>query len=126
MKKLLISLILIVIVLSSCGNSPKISNSNIVGVWKYELNGEYREAITSYITDEHVYEDFYYEFYDDGTGCTYSSLSKNKETFTYEYTNDVITITTKNGSFDTKCKVTSNTLTIYEADTETVFFKIGG
>ncbi|MBE6587423.1 MAG: hypothetical protein E7647_03300 [Ruminococcaceae bacterium] len=112
-----ILLVLSVFTLSSClkDTSPE---EEIVGVWKYAHNEEYREYITEAITDPGAYVDLYYEFYADGTGKTYLSTDDNEMTFTYTYDGETLTITNKDGSFDTPAKLKGNVLSVYAGDGE--------
>jgi hypothetical protein len=122
MKKI-IALILVlfsVLSLSSCVEfaSDVPPEEGIVGVWKYAHNEEYREYITEAITDPGAYVDLYYEFYEDGTGKTYLSTDDNEMTFTYTYDGETLTITNKDGSFDTPAILKGNVLSVYAGDGE--------
>lgn len=99
--------------LSSCGERET-DGESIVGLWKYELNGKYRDAITEVIVDERVYVDIYYQFNEDGTGRSYASDGSFDRDFTYVYSNGVITITSDGYSFDQKCKLGKDTLTVHD------------
>ena len=71
--------------MASCSKTSEYDPSVIVGTWKFEQNGSIRELITEIIDDSSVYTDIYYEFYEDGTGCTYSTMFDDKIEFSYEY-----------------------------------------
>lgn len=128
-KKLLFAVpVILCLLLCSCGNGANINekvsdNDNIYGTWKYELNGEHREAITEVIVDSYVYVDYFYDFNEDGTGAAYSSMSKSKMEFTYTCFDNVISIDYGEGPFDTKCEITKKSLTIFENDEKTIFYK---
>lgn len=109
------------LLLASCGE--KAEPSDLWGLWKYELNGKYREVITEVIADERVYVDIYYQFNEDGTGRTYASDGSFDREFTYTFSDDTITITSSGYSFEQKCKLTPSTLTIRDESGENVVFE---
>ncbi len=122
MKKIfsLILVLLAVLSLTSCMEfaSDVPPEEAIVGVWKYAHNEEYRDYITEAITDPGAYVDLYYEFYADGTGKTYLSTDDNEMEFTYTFDGETLTITNKDGSFDTPVKLKGNVLSVYAGDGE--------
>ena len=117
MKKI-ISLILISVFIFgavSCSAPFSKTESGIVGVWKYSVNDDYvLGLVTDVINDPNVYVSYFYEFYEDGTGKTYVSTDTDVIEFTYVFNGDSITITSKDGTFDTPCKLNGNTLSIYD------------
>lgn len=120
-KPIIFMLALAAAVLSfaGCSKSPQ---SEIVGKWKYSLNADIRDAITEVLVDPAVYTDFYYEFNEDGTGCTYSSADEDKPVdFTYTYDGKILTITMQGKSISTPCDVEENSMTITEYGETTVF-----
>lgn len=125
MKKLIMSAALVfsLLFLFSCGETGK--SENIVGLWKYSLNEQYRDIITGVIDDERAFVDIYYQFNEDGTGRTYASDGSYDRDFTYVYSKGVITITSAGYSFDQSCVLTDTTLTIHdtEEDEDVVFVR---
>lgn len=115
MKKFFCAVIaaIIILSLSSCGEKTS-SGGSIVGTWKYSLNEKYRDVITEVIVDERVYLDIYYIFNEDGTGRTYASDGSFDREFTYVYSDGKITITSDGYSFDQKCVLDGDTLTIHD------------
>lgn len=118
MKKIFCAAFALLIALSlfSCGEKSD-GKEALVGLWKYELNGEFRDLITSVIVDENVYVDIYYQFNEDGSGRTYASDGSFDREFTYTYSDGVITITSNGYSFNQKCKLKGDRLTVHD-DTE--------
>ena len=124
MKKLIcfIAAFSLLFAFSSCGK--KTTGDDLVGLWKYELNGKYREVITEVIVDERVYVDIYYQFNEDGTGRSFASDGSFDREFTYRYSDGVITITSDGYSFDQKCTLRKDTLTVRDDETgEDVVFE---
>ena len=122
MKRIIAVTLALFAVLSLCSCMEFASDvppeEGIVGVWKYAHNEEYREVITEAITDPGAYVDLYYEFYADGTGKTYLSTDDNEMTFSYTYDGEILTITNKDGSFDTPAKLKGDVLSVYAGDNE--------
>lgn len=117
MKKILSAVVLILIIFSavSCGHSYDTPEEGIVGIWKYAYNGDIRDYITQVITDERLFVDLYYEFYDDGTGVTYLSTDDSKMEFTYIYDGETLTITSDDATFDTPAKLDGDILSVYDS-----------
>ncbi|MBE6714747.1 MAG: hypothetical protein E7575_05630 [Ruminococcaceae bacterium] len=87
----------------------------IVGKWMYSQNSEYvQNLVTDIINDPNVYVKLYYEFYADGTGKTYMSTDDYVQEFTYTYDGETLTITGKDGTFDTPAKLKGDILSVYE------------
>ena len=84
---------------------------------------KYRDVITEVIVDERVYVDIYYQFNEDGTGRSYASDGTFDRDFTYHYSDGVITITSDGYSFDQKCILKGDTLTIHDDAGEDVVFE---
>ena len=89
---------------------------DIVGKWKYAPNEDIRDLVTEVLQDPNVYVDLYYEFYEDGTGKTYISTDDAVLEFQYEFDGKVLTIISKDGSFDTPCTLSEdgNILSVYD------------
>lgn len=118
----LISAVVIVFSLVSC--SPKSKDpSDIVGTWKYEMNGNHRDVVTEVIVDERVYVDIYYVFNADGTGETHDSLTKTPHEFTYEFTGDKIIMTEGGETFEVECALVGDSLTITEMGESVEFLR---
>lgn len=117
MKKIVSAIALVIILISavSCAHSYDTPEEGIVGVWKYAYNGEIRDYITQLITDERLFVDLYYEFYEDGTGVTYLSTDKTKMEFTYIFDGETLTITNEDTTFDTPAKLDGDTLSVYDS-----------
>ena len=130
--------LLCVFCLFSCSDGKKqaadadgdtVSDSiSIVGTWKYSLNEGVRDVITEVIVDSRVYVDIYYVFNEDGTGKTYASDNSFNRSFTYEYSEGVISITSDGYTFDQKCSLSGNSLTVHddEKNDDIVFQKQKG
>lgn len=103
-----------VLLLSSCA---KASKGDIVGQWKYSLNSEIRDLVTEVLADSGVYDDIYYEFREDGTGCTYTTNNPDPVNFTYTFDGSTLHIENGDGGFDTACKVDGDTLSVTENGT---------
>ena len=69
MKKVL-SLLLAIVLLCSFTSCANKGDKNIVGLWMYPNYSEFKDYVSDVITEDIFYK-VYYEFNEDGTGCTY-------------------------------------------------------
>lgn len=117
MKKIIALILTVILSFGAVACSAPFSEpaSGIVGVWKYSANDDYvLDLVTDVINDPNVYVAYFYEFYEDGTGKTYVSTDTDVLEFTYVFNGDSITITGKDGTFETPCKLNGNILSIYD------------
>ena len=106
--------------LFSCGKKD-VGEGSIVGKWKYSLNADIRDVLTEVMSDTSVYDDVFYEFNEDGTGCTYTKNNPKKMKFTYTFDGSTIHIINEYAEFDVSAKVKDDTLKITENDNTVEF-----
>lgn len=92
-----------------------------MGKWKYSLNSDIRDVLTEVMADTSVYDDVFYEFNEDGTGCTYTKNNPEKMEFTYTFDGSNIHIVNGYAEFDVSAKIKGDTLKITENDNTVEF-----
>ena len=125
MKKF-ISILLAAVLLFSFTACSKKSEKNIVGVWMYPNYSEFKDYVTDIITEDIFYK-VYYEFYEDGTGCTYIEGEENNPiriVYSYDSENDMLSFTFQNGNkVSVSCVVDGDTMTVTEGENEALFYR---
>lgn len=106
--------------LFSCGKTD-VGDDSIVGKRKYSLNSDIRDVLTEVMADTSVYDDVFYEFNEDGTGCTYTKNNPEKMEFTYTFDGSNIHIVNGYAEFDVSAKIKGDTLKITENDNTVEF-----
>lgn len=125
MKRFL-SLFLALIILCSFVGCGKRGSKDIVGVWMYPNYSEIKDYVTDVITEDIFYK-VYYEFYEDGTGCTYIEGRESdpiRLAYSYEADKDLLTFTFENGNkVSVSCVVDGDTMKVVEDENEAVFYR---
>ena len=110
-----------VLCLVSCKGDSVVAGTpaeGLVGKWCYYPNEAVHDIITDVIVDPNVYVKLFYEFYEDGTGVTYLSTDDTKMEFTYSFDGETLTISGKDGTFDTPATLSGNILSVYDLGTK--------
>lgn len=125
MKKVLALLLAAVLLFSFAGCSKKV-DKNIVGVWMYPNYSEFKDYVSDIITEDIFYK-VYYEFYEDGTGCTYIEGHENdpvRIVYNYDPSNDILTFTFENGNkVSVSCVVDGDTMKVTEGENDATFYR---
>ena len=124
--KRLISILLATVLLFSFTACSKKSEKNIVGVWMYPNYTEFKDYVTDIITEDIFYK-VYYEFYEDGTGCTYIEGEEDNPVrivYNYDSEKDILSFTFQNGNkVSVSCVVDGDTMTVTEGENEAMFYR---
>ena len=124
--KRLISLLLAVVFAISLSSCSKNTEKSIVGQWMYPNYSEFKEYVTDVIQEDIFYK-VYYEFYEDGTGCTYiEGYENNPARIVYKYdpAKDILTFTYENGNkVSVSCVINGDEMHITEGENEATFYR---
>lgn len=87
---------------------------------------EFEEYVTDVIQDDIFYK-VYYEFYEDGTGCTYIEGQEGNPArlvYSYDPAKDVLNFTFENGNkVSVSCVIDDNEMRITEGENTATFYR---
>ncbi len=126
MKKFVSLILAFIFVLSLCACS-KNTEESIIGKWMYPNYSEFAEYVTDVI-EEDIFYKVYYEFYGDGTGCTYIEGQENNpvmiKAYKYDPANDTLTFTYDNGNeVSVSCTIDGDEMYIIEGENQAKFYR---
>ena len=125
MKKVL-SLLLAIVLLCSFTSCANKGDKNIVGLWMYPNYSEFKDYVSDVITEDIFYK-VYYEFNEDGTGCTYIEGQENNPVrivYSYDPDKDILHFTFENGNkVSVSCIVEGDTMKVTEGENEAILYR---
>lgn len=129
MKRILALIFVISLLFSICSCALKTNETDptaIIGKWMNPNYTEFKEYVTDEVPADIFYK-IYYEFYEDGKGCTYVEGYEDKKTYivySYDAVKDILTFTFENGnSVSVSCEIKGDQMRVIEGENQAVFYR---